>query len=206
MTVPLKSVNSDNIYFLNITNYETIQRLYKEYGVIDKSGFRRGIGFVLVNNKKRVFLAKRIGQNGWQFPQGGLLKGEHPLQAMYRELKEEIGLAPEDIEILASSPYWMSYRLPLHLTRPDSKPLCIGQKQKWFLLKLKSSEDKIRFDITDSPEFDSYRWVAYWYPLKRVIRFKKHMYRQILHEFSTTLFPDRKSPLSYHMNRYVHSQ
>lgn len=156
--------------------------------VIDKRGFRCGIAIVLLNEGNRVFWAHRFQKKGWQFPQGGLQLGETSTEAMYRELHEETGLSSTHVNILAVSRDWLKYRLPKHLIR-SSNPLCIGQRQKWFLLQLKdSSLSHICFDATDTPEFDRYRWVSYWYPLKYVIDFKREIYRKALEEFSPVVF------------------
>ena len=104
--------------------------------MIDGDGFRPNVGIVICNRDGQVLWAKRYGQHSWQFPQGGVDDGESPEQAMYRELYEEIGLKPEDVTILATSRNWLKYRLPKRLVRWDSSPVCIGQKQKWFLLQL----------------------------------------------------------------------
>lgn len=159
--------------------------------MIDKSGFRAGVGIILVNKQRKLFWAKRIYQkNAWQFPQGGLVEGETIEQALYRELHEEIGLNPEDVRILSKSRRWLCYRLPKHLLRHHSLPLCIGQKQRWFLLELLTSDGAIELNTTDSPEFIDFRWVNYWYPTKQVIAFKRHVYQQALNEFAPILFPE----------------
>jgi putative (di)nucleoside polyphosphate hydrolase len=101
--------------------------------VIDKAGYRYGVGIILVNDNRQVFFAKRIGMLAWQFPQGGMMENETPEQTMFRELKEEIGLNPEDVQILASTRRWLRYRLPTRLVRHYSKPLCIGQKRTMIL-------------------------------------------------------------------------
>jgi putative (di)nucleoside polyphosphate hydrolase len=95
---------------------------------IDKKGFRIGIAVILVNKENRVFWAKRIGQNAWQFPQGGVLEKESSEEAMLRELHEETGLDPEDVKIIASSKNWLYYHLPINMIRHDLHPLCIGQR------------------------------------------------------------------------------
>jgi len=158
--------------------------------VIDKKGYRSGVGIILANGHNRLLLARRIGKDGWQFPQGGVKTDETPEEAMLRELHEEVGLEAEDVEVLAASKDWLKYRLPSHMMRQCSEPLCVGQRQKWFLLRLLSNDYKVRFDVTNKPEFDSFKWVRYWYPLRRVISFKKKVYRQALQEFATTLFSD----------------
>ena len=149
---------------------------------VDKAGYRLNVGIILINDAHHVFLAKRIGQDAWQFPQGGVNQEETAIDAMYRELKEEIGLDPEDVSVLASTRHWLRYRLPRQYWRIDSQPLVIGQKQRWFLLKIGCSEQKIRLDLTASPEFDSWRWVDYWEPVEHVIYFKQQVYRQALKE------------------------
>ncbi len=159
--------------------------------MIDDDGFRHGVGIILVNAKRQLFLAKRIGRPAWQFPQGGMKESETPEEAMYRELKEEIGLSPESVKILSSTKRWLRYRLPKNLIRQHSKPLCIGQKQKWFLLRMVGSEDQINLAGTDSPEFDSWAWVSYWYPLTQVIAFKRRVYSMAMKEFARVVLSRR---------------
>lgn len=154
---------------------------------IDQAGYRFNIGIILINDAHRVFLAKRIGHDGWQFPQGGVDSQESATDALYREMKEEIGLDPDDVKILGSTRHWLRYRLPKQYLRPDKKPLVIGQKQRWFLLQMQCSEQKIRLDLTDSPEFDSWRWVDYWDPVSHVIYFKQQVYQQALKELEPLL-------------------
>ncbi len=153
-------------------------------GVLDKNGFRSNIAMIVSNGCGKVLLAKRIGQNSWQFPQGGIDGDEAPKDALFRELKEEIGLDQKDVEILKQSSQWFKYKIPPNLQRKRSKPVCIGQKQKWFYLKLVSDESNIKLDLTSSPEFDEWQWVNYWYPISAVISFKKKVYQQALREFA----------------------
>lgn len=134
--------------------------------------------------------ARRIGQNAWQFPQGGIRHEETAEQALYRELMEEVGLGPEDVEILGVTRGWLRYRLPERLIRHHSKPVCIGQKQRWFLLRLTAAEDKVRFDLADKPEFDRARWVAFWRPVNEVIYFKRRVYARALYELGPSLHPE----------------
>ena len=159
--------------------------------MIDEDGFRHGVGIILVNAKRQLFLAKRIGKPAWQFPQGGLNEAETAEEAMYRELKEEIGLSPESVKILASTRRWLRYRLPASLIRRHSEPLCIGQKQKWFLLRMVGQDDQINLAHTDSPEFDSWAWVSYWYPLTQVVAFKRRVYNLAMKEFARIVLSRR---------------
>ena len=80
--------------------------------------------------------AKRIGQQSWQFPQGGIDAGESAEQAMYRELHEELGLHPEHVRVIGATQRWLRYRLPAQLVRRRTGRTCIGQKQRWFALEL----------------------------------------------------------------------
>jgi putative (di)nucleoside polyphosphate hydrolase len=156
--------------------------------VIDAKGFRPNVGIILSNQDNQLLWARRIGQDAWQFPQGGIRKHESAEDALYRELHEEVGLAPQQVEIIARSREWLTYRLPKHLLRHNRKPLCIGQKQRWFLLRLTGDEADVRLDRSDKPEFDHWRWVEYWHPLREVVAFKRDVYRSALREFETLLF------------------
>ena len=102
--------------------------------MIDADGFRPNVGIVLARHDGRVFWARRAGQDGWQFPQGGMNSDETPEEAMYRELAEETGLQPEHVDVLGATPGWLRYRLPRNMRRRNQRPVCIGQKQVWFLL------------------------------------------------------------------------
>jgi putative (di)nucleoside polyphosphate hydrolase len=162
----------------------------KEPAVIDAEGFRANVGIILCHADGRLFWARRVGgRAGWQFPQGGMQPGETPEQALYRELEEEVGLVAEQVEVLAASRDWLSYRLPPRYQRHDSQPTCIGQKQRWFLLRSRDEEPGVRFDSSPTPEFDDWRWVDYWHPLDEVIFFKRRVYRDALTEFAPALFP-----------------
>ena len=155
--------------------------------MIDSDGFRPNIGIVICNRGGQLLWAKRAGESGWQFPQGGIKKRETLEQALYRELNEEVGLAVEDVRILHQTDDWLHYRLPKNFIRHHKNPLCIGQKQKWFLLSLESNDSKVRLTKSGQPEFDEWRWVSYWYPLHQVIEFKRDVYRKALKELIAPL-------------------
>ncbi len=152
--------------------------------MIDSEGFRANVGIMIANAKGEVLWARRVGQDAWQFPQGGIQEGESAKEALFRELKEEVGLTEKDVEVVACTRGWLRYRLPQRLLRRDSKPLCIGQKQKWFLLRMLAEDASVRFDNDEKPEFDNWQWVSYWYPLGQVIPFKREVYRRALKELA----------------------
>jgi putative (di)nucleoside polyphosphate hydrolase len=152
--------------------------------LIDADGYRPNVGIVLANSRGQLLWAKRINQNGWQFPQGGINRNESPKKALYRELHEEIGLRPDNVEILACTKGWLRYRLPSRLLRSESKSSFVGQKQKWFLLKMLADDTQGQVNANKKPEFDGWRWVSYWYPLGQVVDFKREVYRQALKELS----------------------
>lgn len=152
--------------------------------MIDADGFRPNVGIILANDLGQVLWARRLHQNSWQFPQGGIHHRESAEDALFRELYEEVGLGQGDVEILGCTRGWLRYRLPQRMVRQHSQPVCIGQKQKWFLLRLVSSEERVRMDLSGKPEFDGWRWVSYWYPLGQVIAFKREVYRRALKELA----------------------
>lgn len=159
--------------------------------VIDSEGYRPNVGIILSNREGRVFWARRIGQEAWQFPQGGIRRSESPEQALYRELHEEVGLCPEHVEIIGVTKGWLRYRLPPKLVRRYCTPLCIGQKQMWYLLRLVGDEGDVQLNCSAQPEFDHWRWVDYWYPLREVVPFKRNVYRRALRQLEPLLFPGR---------------
>ena len=161
--------------------------------MIDSDGYRANVGIVITNDKKQILLAKRFKQDGWQLPQGGIDEDETELDALYRELQEEVGLDPSHVTLIAKTPKWLRYELPDEHVRRTQKPMCIGQKQVWYLLKLDSSDDEISLDLHDDVEFDDWKWVDYWKPVDEVINFKRDVYEDMLKALAPILFENEHS-------------
>lgn len=178
--------------------------------MIDADGYRPNVGIVVANRLGQVLWARRVGgHDAWQFPQGGMQQGEKPEQALFRELEEEVGLKAVDVKVLACTDGWLRYQLPAHMRRDQRRPTANhaaanrkrggkggrrepvafkGQKQKWFLLEMLADNDElIRFDQCAKPEFDGFEWVSYWYPVNKVIDFKRDVYRRALKQLATKL-------------------
>jgi putative (di)nucleoside polyphosphate hydrolase len=154
--------------------------------LIDEDGYRPNVGIIVANGQGQVLWARRIGQDAWQFPQGGIKVSESPEEALYRELEEEIGLQPEHVQIVGTTRGWLRYKLPKRLLRSNNSSF-IGQKQKWFLLKMLAEDDAVHFGSSESPEFDFWQWVSYWYPLGQVVSFKQDVYRRAMKELAPYL-------------------
>lgn len=157
--------------------------------MIDAEGYRHNVGIVLSNVFGQVLWAKRIGMDAWQFPQGGIQRNESPEAAMYRELKEELGLESDDVRIMASTKNWLRYQLPKRYIRHNSEPVCIGQKQIWFMLLLTAADSKVDLAHSSKPEFDHWVWVNYWKPVHEVVAFKRDVYRRALQELAPFMMP-----------------
>src|SRR6266849_4372115 len=140
-----------------------VDRLFAGWRMLDRDGYRPNVGIILCNGRNEVFWGKRVKEHSWQFPQGGIKLGETPVQAMYRELREEVGLLPAHVKIL-------------------------GQTQIWFLLRLVGRECDVRLRASERPEFDAWRWNDYWVPLDSVIDFKREVYQHALTELARFLF------------------
>jgi putative (di)nucleoside polyphosphate hydrolase len=149
--------------------------------LIDADGYRPNVGMIVANPQGQVLWARRVGQQAWQFPQGGIQDRESPEEALFRELNEEIGLLPEHVQIVGCTRGWLRYKLPRRLLRQKSSHF-VGQKQKWFLLKMLADDHDVSFAHSSTPEFDFWQWVTYWYPLSQVVQFKKDVYRRAMKE------------------------
>ena len=160
--------------------------------MLDKDGYRPNVGIVLCNSRNEVFWAKRIREHSWQFPQGGIDHGETPVEAMYRELREETGLLPDHVRILGRTRDWLRYEVPSQWARRDLRGLYRGQKQIWFLLRLIGRDCDVSLRISPKPEFDAWRWNEYWIQLESVIEFKREVYQRVLSELSRYLDRDSR--------------
>lgn len=150
-------------------------------------GYRPNVCIVLCNDQNELLLFHRVGSGGWQFPQGGIDDNESPLEAMYRELYEEVGLQAHDVKLLAQSTRWYRYNVPSRWLRASSRGHMHGQKQLWFLLQLESNTEAINFQTTEHPEFDEWSWVSYWDPVHYVVDFKKSLYQRALIDLANFL-------------------
>ena len=169
--------------------------------MLDRDGFRPNVGIILLNQRNQVFWGKRIRTHSWQFPQGGIDRGETPEQAMFRELHEEVGLSPEHVVIVARTRDWLRYEVPDRYIRRDARGHYKGQKQIWYLLQLTGHDWDLNLRATDHPEFDAWRWNDYWVPLEAVVEFKRGVYQMALTELARFL------PRHEGRNRYLrHNQ
>ena len=155
--------------------------------MIDSNGFRPNVGIIICNRRGQLFWAKRIRQDAWQFPQGGIKEAETIEEALFRELSEEVGLSKDDVKVLSQTSRWLKYRLPKPYIRQKKGRTCIGQKQKWFLLGLQTEEGRVDLENTREPEFDDWCWVNYWYPVNQVVNFKRGVYRKALTELEQSV-------------------
>jgi putative (di)nucleoside polyphosphate hydrolase len=159
--------------------------------MLDRNGYRPNVGIILVNRRNEVFWGKRIREHSWQFPQGGIKRGETPEQAMYRELNEETGLWPEHVRIIGRTRNWLRYDVPERWVRREWRGHYRGQKQIWFLLRMVGHDSDVSLRASSHPEFDAWRWNDYWVPLDTVIEFKRAVYEQALTELARFLQPMR---------------
>jgi putative (di)nucleoside polyphosphate hydrolase len=159
------------------------------HNMIDRDGYRPNVGIILTNEKNQAFWGKRIRQDAWQFPQGGIQYGETPEQAMYRELHEEVGLHCCHVQILGRTREWMRYEVPQNWSKRESRGSYKGQKQIWFLLRLVGRDCDVSLRASGHPEFDAWRWTDYWVDINNVIEFKREVYGLALKELSRYLPP-----------------
>ena len=150
--------------------------------------YRPGVGIMLFNQKGQVFVAQRIDNPGpaWQMPQGGIDKHEEPLQAAWREMREEIGT--DRARYLAESKDWLTYDLPAELVPQIWKGRFRGQRQKWFAFRFLGTDRDI--DIaTEDAEFSSWRWEPIHNLPDLVVPFKRPIYERVVQEFTQFAAP-----------------
>lgn len=143
--------------------------------------YRPGVGIFLFNEKGQVFVARRIDNTSeaWQMPQGGIDDGEKPVEALYRELMEEIGVPANKVELVHEINEWLYYDLPQHLTSILWNGRYKGQRQRWFALKFKGTDADINI-ATEIPEFSEWQWIKPASLPDMIVEFKRDLYNDIL--------------------------
>jgi len=156
--------------------------------VSDKTNLplRLGVGIILLNNKNKVFVGKRIDnpKKFWQMPQGGINSNENTFQAAKRELEEETGITKA--KLIKELNEWLIYELPKNLLGKIWKGRYRGQKQKWFVMKFEGKDQEINVN-TNNPEFLDWKWVDSSELPKIVVNFKVNIYKKLLKELSNII-------------------
>ncbi|MDJ0920476.1 MAG: RNA pyrophosphohydrolase [Henriciella sp.] len=150
----------------------------------DPSLYRANVGLALFSAAGHVFVGRRINGRGpfqWQMPQGGVDKGEAPLDAALREMDEEIGVAAKLVDVLEETEDWLYYDFPAELRRRMGGPY-LGQRQKWFALRFKGSDSDVRLD-KHTPEFDAWRWAKIDDLPGLIVPFKRPVYQEVAKRF-----------------------
>lgn len=151
---------------------------------MNDSNYRTGVGAILINQQKKVFVGHRINSKTktWQLPQGGIEQNEDPESALKRELYEEIGT--NKFEIIAKSNRWFYYDIPNVFIPKSWQNKYVGQKQCWFLINFLGQDNDFNLAVHSQPEFDDWQWININQLLTLAIDFKKHLYTQIINEFN----------------------
>jgi len=145
---------------------------------------RIGVGIVVLNEKNKVFVGKRIDnpKNFWQMPQGGVEQNENLLLAAKRELKEETGI--KSVELVKELKEWFKYDLPKNLLGKVLEGKYRGQNQKWFIMNFIGKDDEININ-TKNPEFLDWKWIAISELPKIAVSFKVELYKKIKEELES---------------------
>ena len=147
---------------------------------------RKGVGVALLNNNNQIFVAKRIDNPNdfWQMPQGGIDKGENPLEAAFRELKEETSI--KNVKLIQEVTDEITYLLPDSLLGIIWKGKYKGQTQKWFIMRFIGKDNEINLR-TKHPEFLEWKWVNIESITDKVVDFKLHVYERIKKELKNLI-------------------
>ena len=155
--------------------------------------YRPGVGIMLLNARNEVLVGRRndLRDVAWQMPQGGIDEGENARQAVYRELREEIG--SDAAVILAETEDWLYYDLPTDLARTAWNGRWLGQRQKWFVMRFKGRDADITVD-TERPEFSEWKWVRIDDLDGLAVSFKRNVYLSLAAEVEGVIAPRPESP------------
>jgi|TARA_B110000438_G_C15573442_1_gene546410 putative (di)nucleoside polyphosphate hydrolase len=147
----------------------------KNYNILP---LRIGVGIVLLNDKNKVLVGKRIDnpKNFWQLPQGGVDDNENYLNAAKRELEEETSI--KSVELIKELDGWLKYDLPENLIGKIWNGKYGGQKQKWFIMKFLGNDNEININ-TEHPEFLEWKWIELDKITDFVVDFKLNIYKEI---------------------------
>jgi len=150
--------------------------------------YRPCVGIMLRNPLNQVFVGQRIDSDvaAWQMPQGGIDPGESPREAALRELTEETGIMPGQVDIQAETAGWISYDLPHHIVPKIWKGRFKGQKQRWFLMNFRGADNQIIIQ-TEHPEFSEWTWLNPADLVENIVPFKRDVYTQVIAEFGEHL-------------------
>ena len=162
----------------------------KNINQLDKPNhlYRSGVGVVLINKQKKIFVGKRIDNqsDSWQMPQGGIDVGENEDVAMFRELHEETGISSEFVKIIKKSDDYFYYDLPYKLQKKFWGGKYLGQRQRWYLLEFLGEDSNINIALQE-PEFSEWKWVEKVDLINLIVNFKRELYQQIINEFTDFL-------------------
>jgi len=148
--------------------------------------YRSGVGIMIINSEKKIFVGKRIDNNSdaWQMPQGGIDANENEDDAMLRELREETGILSEYVKIIAKSSDYLYYNLPYKLQKKFWGGKYLGQRQRWYLVEFIGDDSVVNINSED-PEFSEWKWVSQQEIVSKIVTFKKQLYEDVLAEFSS---------------------
>ncbi len=151
---------------------------------LDRLPWRPCVGVTLINPRGLIFAGQRIDSEvpAWQMPQGGVDRGEAPEAAALRELKEEIGVGADRVEMLDATPDWLRYDLPPEIVPRIWGGRFRGQKQRWFLMRYLGRDDEITLE-TEHPEFSAWRWIDAETMLAGIVSFKRPIYDKVIARF-----------------------
>ena len=145
-------------------------------------GYRKNVAMVVMNNNRQVLICRRKGTENCNFLREESTITNFLKKQCIENFYEEVGLKRFDVSIIGKTKHAIKYDIPPSIRSKVLGGKFKGQLQTWFLLKIKDDNYSINLNCDDFPEFDMFDWVSYWYPMSKIVEFKKEAYREALKE------------------------
>lgn len=123
--------------------------------------YREGVVAIIIdtNNKYLIIQKNSYAPNEWTLVGGGKENDESIYENLFREVKEETGLTPDDYQVIGVSKHKNEYKYPENLSEKIHSGRYIGQSYTQVAVKLNDEKVKRKL-VFEEAEIRTHQWVA----------------------------------------------